>query len=1318
MASDEPVTPSTPAAPAPRPRVPVHRHVLGTLLLLVALCALLIAGAYAFLSTQLGVDFAVDEIALRTDGRLKLEGATGSLLDSIHVQRIEWKGEEAAVTATDVTLRWTPIALLRRGVVVETLGAATIDIELKPSNTAAAPPTSLALPVEIAIERLAIATLNWHVGPRAGTIRGLGLGYVGGAKGHQFRDLTLAAEQGTLAGSASIGAAAPFPIDGRLTVNIDAGTRPADAALTLSGNLDELTVDGTGKAGDSRISGRVALAPLATVPLVRIAVDAGDLDLAAWDKSLPQTRLDVVVQAVPTAGGFSGQLEASNALVGPIDANRLPVRTLSARYAWTAEALQLDGLDARFDGGGQATGQARIPLIDMRSAGTWALAVSDIDLRRIYSALVATRLRGSVKAVLDAERQRVSGDIADRSIVGGVALAFNAVIAGRTIDIERFRATAGPGEVQGKGRISLAGERAFAIDATAAHVDPSRFGDFPAGDVSGSVTASGALSPSWRVTLDATVPAGSRYAGVPFSGAAKGTVTRTTLSDASVTLQVSTSKLTLAGSVGGPNDVVTASLDTPKLADIVPFLPAEVPRTLAGALHAKAQLRGTPTSGAIDLEANGTALKLSPTHTLGTATLRVALAAAAPGTVGTDPATRHVDASLEATNVVTPPGTFATARASVKGTLGEHAIAVAFTGNDIGGEASAHGALRPLRPNDPASGYAWSGTIDTLQGKGVLALRLTAPTTLTVASDRVVIGAARVNVADGSMQISDLSWISGRISSHGSFAAVPLGTAFRLAGLPLPFASTVTFGGDWALEASPRLNGSITVRRESGDLSVRRDAALDLPAVPMGITSAEVTARFADDSIAANAELRSTRAGSVSAKLTVGAIASAPLGKISPDAPLTLAINATLPTLQVLQPWIGTLAVVDGHATAELTARGTVAKSTLTGSVRADGLRFDAPQYGVHWTDGIFAARFADGKIIVDEMSLAAGTGKFTASGTVSSISVGDARADARLTWQADKFRALNRPDRHLVVDGNGTVAFENGKLALTGSLKAVEGRFVYVSDPSATLGDDVVVKGWPAPTPPLMRSSDLPLTLDLAVDLGERFSFSGEGLETGLQGTLRITNGPRGFVGKGTIRAVNGTYFAFGNRLTIDPGRLIFDGPLDNPGLDIVALRKNLAVEAGVTVSGTVRVPIIALTSNPPVPDGEKLSWLVLGHGLERTSGTDLAALQAASGVLLGRNTRSVTSQIAESVGLDDISIRGSSAASRGTARNPTAAEGQVLALSKRISDRLSLVYEQGLSVANNAIRIEYALTRSVSLQAEMGIVSGVGIRYNISFE
>jgi len=263
-----------------------------------------------------------------------------------------------------------------------------------------------------------------------------------------------------------------------------------------------------------------------------------------------------------------------------------------------------------------------------------------------------------------------------------------------------------------------------------------------------------------------------------------------------------------------------------------------------------------------------------------------------------------------------------------------------------------------------------------------------------------------------------------------------------------------------------------------------------------------------------------------------------------------------------------------------------------------------------------------------------------------------------------------------------------------------------------------VVVKGWERPTSAAQRTSDLPLTVDLALDFGDRLSFASAGLETDLAGTVRVTTGPRGFVGTGSIRTVNGTYRAFGQKLVIDRGRLVFDGPLDNPGLDVVALRKNLAVEAGVSVTGTVKVPIIALTSTPPVSDSEKLSWLVLGHGLDRTSGTDYGALQTASALLLGRDSKPITASIAESVGVDEISFKSGSSAAGGTRNGGSEVGSGVVAVGKRLSDKLSLVYEQGLSIANSAVKLEYALTRSITLRAETGVVSGVGIQYHRSFE
>jgi translocation and assembly module TamB len=59
-----------------------------------------------------------------------------------------------------------------------------------------------------------------------------------------------------------------------------------------------------------------------------------------------------------------------------------------------------------------------------------------------------------------------------------------------------------------------------------------------------------------------------------------------------------------------------------------------------------------------------------------------------------------------------------------------------------------------------------------------------------------------------------------------------------------------------------------------------------------------------------------------------------------------------------------------------------------------------------------------------------------------------------------------------------------------------------------------------------------------------------------------------------------------------------------------------------------------------------------------------------------------------------------------------------QVVAFGKRISDRLNLVYEQGLTAATNALRIEYTLTRTLTLRAEAGVVSSLGLYFRRTFD
>ncbi|TMG82754.1 MAG: hypothetical protein E6H76_15620, partial [Betaproteobacteria bacterium] len=497
----------------------------------------------------------------------------------------------------------------------------------------------------------------------------------------------------------------------------------------------------------------------------------------------------------------------------------------------------------------------------------------------------------------------------------------------------------------------------------------------------------------------------------------------------------------------------------------------------------------------------------------------------------------------------------------------------------------------------------------------------------------------------------------------------------------------------------------LVLSRDAGDI-----APADAPELALGLSRFDVMAESVDDRVHATLTARA-RLADADVAVDVGS-SPALAGRFDGTAPLKVSVRVDAASLRSVQALAGTTAIVDGRLAMNLAGQGTLRQLRLTGTVDGDALKLEAPQYGVFLRDGRLRARLDERAVTVSELSFSAGDGRFVASGTLPAAGAGDATG-ARLAWRAEKLRLLNRPDARLMLSGAGTLAMEQKHLVLAGALRSDDGYFEFRRPTADALGDDVVVRGRERKAAPGLAR--VPFAVDLELDFGDRFEIIGEGLDAIVAGKVHVVTAADGtLTGRGAINAERGTYTAYGQRLTIERGKLYFDGPLDNPGLDVLALRKNLQVEAGVEVTGTVRVPRVQLTSTPPVPDNEKLSWLVVGHGLDRASNADLSALQIAFAAATDPNAAPIGQRVARTLGFDDISVR-SSDASRTTTSGATS---QVVAVSKRLTDNLSLIYEQGLSVANNALKIEYALSRGLTLRAEAGLVSGVGIYYSRSFD
>ncbi|MEO7107891.1 MAG: translocation/assembly module TamB domain-containing protein, partial [Rhodoferax sp.] len=192
-----------------------------------------------------------------------------------------------------------------------------------------------------------------------------------------------------------------------------------------------------------------------------------------------------------------------------------------------------------------------------------------------------------------------------------------------------------------------------------------------------------------------------------------------------------------------------------------------------------------------------------------------------------------------------------------------------------------------------------------------------------------------------------------------------------------------------------------------------------------------------------------------------------------------------------------------------------------------------------------------------------------------------------------------------------------------------------------------------------------------------------------------------------GTVNVVDGSYEAFGTRLAIESGLINFQGSLSDPNLNIVAMRRQQDVAAGVRVTGNARQPRVQLVSEPDMPRDEQLSWLVFGRsGAGGETGQAQAAVQGAA---LGLLNKLGAGRTARSVGLDTIAIGESKFGLSGA---------QVVNLGKEISDRLYIGYEQSLAGAESVLKLIYTLTPNWSVALRGGAVTGVDALYSKRFD
>ncbi|MDP2694432.1 MAG: translocation/assembly module TamB domain-containing protein [Gallionella sp.] len=1227
--------------------------------LAVALLTAMLGGLGWLLFAESGLTWTAAMLERNSGGQVRIEGARGRLFGPLTLERLHVASGEDRYLFHDIELAWNPGSLLGGLLEVHTLKVARVELLWPDDAASLAPPASLRLPFTLRLDALEIGTVEMHDAPFP-LARELKAALSSDGVTHRIDALSVGLDAGTLTGQGTLAAAAPFELRAEAWL-AGTGTPALQVAAHIDGTLESIAIGFDGQGEGFSVVGKAGLQPFAAHRLAALQMSARGLDPRVFAAAAPHALLALEIDLAPQAdGALAGSLRADNAAPAPLDRGGLPFSRTEASLLlhWDASPRRLRLDDLTLKAGARGTVSGRVDLVWPDNApwpqGEADLKVAQLDPSALHSALRPARLAGRILMSGDAGAQQATLALAD----GTRRLDAEIARRGDTLMLSRLLLAQGEASLSGAGELRLDAPRAFRFAGQLRHFDPSAFVDAPwanpnAADMNAEFEASGRLAPQLEGRLRFALGK-SRLAGQPLTG---------------------DGNLSFAG-LDRPDDLIIA--------------------------NGKAYLRGT-----LDIRLGGSRLDMKGGW--GGPGEKLALSLKAPDLA------RH-----RALVPGLPPDLTGALDLSVEGTPMQHRLRASASlpvGRAIHltatGDLTASGALHAPSPN--WRDLAWRGTVESLSLSGDFPLALTSPAQLTASRERIVLGAAGLAFAGGRILPAEIAWQPGRWTSRGRFTGIALRPGDEAhAGL-----EPLRIGGAWSLAGATHIEGWLRAERESGDWVL---PGILPPAMrAAGLETLHLKAQGAGGRARLDFEAAGRRIGRWQAGATLPLEGGA-AGFAIPQGPLAGWLKAAVTDLAWVAPAIDGNLTSAGSLDIDATLSGTLAAPILRGHLRGGGLAIGLIDQDIQLRDGELAIRFDQERALVERLTFAAPhhppdraarTAGFASRAEPGRLNIGGEldlrRRGASLTATLTRLPLSQRPERWVVASGTARLDYGGerlpGRLRIGAELAADAGFIAEAASGRPELAEDIVVLG----QLPVERRGPR-VEGDIAFDLGEHFHLRAAGLAARLAGRLRVRGGGDGpLAATGSIAARDATFDAYGQRLTVERGIVNFQGPLDDPGLNVLALRKGLAVEAGVSVTGTAQRPVVRLVSTPPVPDAEKLSWIVLGRPTD-ASGTDASLLLAAAGAILGGQDEGLTAQLAQAFGIDEISLR----------QAPTGdpLTGQILTLGKRLSARTQIGYEQGLTAATGAVKLTHALTPRISVVTRSGEDNAIDVFYHFAFD
>jgi translocation and assembly module TamB len=552
-------------------------------------------------------------------------------------------------------------------------------------------------------------------------------------------------------------------------------------------------------------------------------------------------------------------------------------------------------------------------------------------------------------------------------------------------------------------------------------------------------------------------------------------------------------------------------------------------------------------------------------------------------------------------------------------------------------------------------------------------------------------------LADGKVNFGAHCWVSGPASLCGEdqrlmpeprlryhLKRFPLESLAQW--LPKDFAWKGALNADIQLDvpaAGP--NGQVVIDASGGTLRIRdKSQWLDFPYDTLKLTST-LTPRKVDT----NLIFHGGKLGELLAKVSID-----PIGK---NKPVTGDFTLSGLDISLARPFAPTVEKLNGKLNGSGRISGSLLAPLINGNVALNDGEVSGPELPVSLEKLNVQAVIAGERVDLTGNWTSGAAGQGSIGGHVAwadALDVDVALKGSRLPITVEPYAKLEAaPDLKITLAGD--------RLAVSGKVLIPKGEITVRQLPPSTVkvSDDTVIVGQQTK----QGKAPLAIAMDVNVEVGqETLAFSGFGLTANLAGHVHIGDN---MDTRGELNLNDGRYRAYGQRLTIRKARLLFAGPVDQPYLDIEAIRQTDDVIAGIRLSGSAEQPTTTVFSEPAMSQEQALSYLVLGRPLS-TNGEDSNMVAQAALALGLAGGSSTAGKLASGLGIQDFDL-------------DTSGSGDKTAVvaSGKITDKLSLRYGVGVFEPANTIALRYLLSKKVYVEAASGVASSLDIFYKRDF-